>query len=179
MSTCSIVTFKNGKAGEEVEFRNAWGGAAFIWSALFDKYLKDPAIEYHNWLSTAASSSKLWELADREDLSICERILMKSTFDYAMVRREHFAEFCAHLREFTKMYPPKGQTICHLNAWADEIERLIVPVAEIEAIGFYGTSCSDNLWFLPAGDDEDYKGYDLNEHDKHFEIYESMDNDDA
>jgi hypothetical protein len=179
MSTCSIVTFENGKAGKEVEFRNAWGGAAFIWSALFDRYLKNPAIEYHNWLSVSARNNgkELWELADREDLSVCERIVMKSTFDYAIVRRIHFEEFCGHLREFVRMYPPVGSALCHLVAWADEIERLIVPVAEIEAVGFYGTSCSDNLWFLPAGDDEDYEGYDLNNNDKHFEVYESMESD--
>src|SRR5690242_1122243 len=108
MSYCAIITFKFGRPDQQIKYGNAWGGAAYVWTALYDKYLKDPAIAYDSWLTDFRENQgkRLWGLAYRTDLPAYERAVNFSTFDYAIVRREHFERFCADLREFVTMNPP-------------------------------------------------------------------------
>lgn len=138
MSYCQLIPFHDGKPEHGEEFRNAWGGAARIWDALFKRYLKDPNIKYDNWLGKRADD--LWPLARREDLPEFERAVHAFTFDRAYVRREHFKKLAADLRKFASNYPAEG--IDHLPAWAQAIENL-----DAEAVGLYGTSVSENIWW--------------------------------
>jgi hypothetical protein len=168
MSRCQLIEFRNSKPANAFEFSNSWGGAARIWSALFDRYLKDPRKEYDSWLSRAVGSDRsLWDLAKREDLPLFERAVHASTFDRAIVKRENFALLAQHLREFASKYPPQG--VCHLNAWADRIEA-----SHAEAIGFYGTSVSENLWYDWDEEKDESVPYDLASRDEHFEVYEFL-----
>lgn len=138
MSYCQLIIFKDGKPSYGIEYRNAWGGAARIWDALFEKHLKNPNIPYHSWIS--GDQQPLWDLAKRETLPMHERAVHASTFDHAYVRRENFPRFCADLRAFDAAYP-SGPKVSHLSAWADALEKL-----DAEAIGFYGTSVAENPW---------------------------------
>jgi hypothetical protein len=143
MSYCKIITFKNGKPAGGVEFQNAWGGAARIWNALFEKHLKNPFIQNHSWL--CSDKQALWDLAKRKTspLPECERAVHASTFDRAYVNRQNFPRFCADLRSFDVTYPVAQAVVNHLSAWADTIEKL---GTDVEAIGFLGTSVGENLW---------------------------------
>ena len=165
-----INLFKDGKPHDSVEYRNAWGAAAFVWNALFEKYLKDPNIPFDSWLVRGMKddSQELWDLADREDLPMFERAVHASTFDYAIIRNNHFKQFAKDLRQFVAAYPA-GESVCHLSEWAKFIES-----CDAEAIGFYGTSVSDNLWFEWDEEREDSTPYDLNIGTKHFEIYDEL-----
>lgn len=163
MSYCEIIVFRDGKPVDSIEYGNSWGGAAFIWSALFDKYLKRG--EYDNWLTR---SEELWKLAERADLPMFERAVMSGTFDYAIICRENFKQFVEHLREFVATYAA-GNKSCHLLAWAEFIET-----CDAEAIGFRGTSVSENLWFKYDDNGENEIPYDLNSMDQHFEVYEEL-----
>ena len=169
MSYCEIIMFENGKPGDTVQYGNAWGGAAYIWTILFDKYLKDPDVEYDSWLTRGITGLDgiqcLWDLTKREDLLPFERAVHASTFDYAIVLRKNFKQFAEHLREFVAAYPTKG--VCHLIQWAEMIES-----CEAEAIGFYGTSCGDNSWCKYQ--DDEVILYDLNSQDDHFDIYDDV-----
>lgn len=174
MSYSQVIAFRDGKPAEVLECRNAWGGPAYIWTSLFDRYLKDPFIEYDSWLSRfSRNDNSLWQLVDREDIPAALRAVHYSTYDRAIIRREHFQQFAADLREFVATFPTTG--VCHLPAWADFVEK-----CDAEAIGFYGTSVSENLWFIDKEqteadeDDEDSIPYDLNTGDKHFEVYDRM-----
>ena len=138
MSYCSIVPiYKNDRHMPEVEFTNSWGGAARIWSSLFDKYLKNPEIPYDSWMGR---SEDLWALAKRKDLDMCERVVHVSTFDRAYIRRDNFKRFAEDLRAFVAKNPAYGK-VCHLLAWAGYIEK-----CKTYAIGFMATSCGENLW---------------------------------
>ncbi len=68
MSYCAIIPFKDGKPESRVEFRNAWGGAAYIWDCLFKKHLKDPAIPHDSWLvCTMRGDDRLWKFLFTEE----------------------------------------------------------------------------------------------------------------
>lgn len=149
MSYCEIIIFKDGKPTGGIEYRNSWGGAARIWDALFEKYLKDPAIPYHTWVS--GDHQPLWDLAKRKTLPEHERAVHASTFDHAYISQTNFPRFCTNLRTFDQAFP-KGQKVSHLQAWADTIEKLD---ADVEAVGFYGTSVAENPWMkYDKGKDE-------------------------
>ena len=140
MSYCEIITFRNGLPSRSIEFKNSWGGSARIWSALFNTYLKNPAVPYQSWLSDMGQS--LWPLAERADLPMFERAVLAATFDVAYVRRENFPRLVADLRAFAGKYPVQGNQLDHLPAWADTIEKL-----DVEAMAFRGTSVADNPWW--------------------------------
>lgn len=169
MSYCKLITFVDGKAAQSIEYRNAWGGAARIWDALFNRYLKDPANPLSTWLmSTATGHDDLWALAKRKDLSRHERAVHASTFDWAIIRQVNFIDFASDLRRFAEEYPA-GDRVCHLREWADFIDQ-----CEAEAIGFHGTSVSENLWEIWDDGAEEPVLYNLNEGEKHFEVYEEL-----
>jgi hypothetical protein len=174
VSYCEVIGFKNGVPGESKEFRNAWGGAAYIWDALYEKYLKDPSKPYDSWLgSTGRDDRRLWDLARREDIPEFMRAVHVSTFDHAIVRAENLPKFCGHLREFAQHFGKErghGAVVCHLPGWADYIETL----ADVEAVGFYGTSCGENLWRGWDGEKDEPVPYDLGKRTDHYDVYDFL-----
>ncbi len=141
MSYTKLITFKDGKADGGVEYRNAWGGAARIWTALFDAYVPKKH-EHDSWLANNGNDQRLWDLANREYLPIFERAVHAFTFDHFYVRNEHFKRFAADLRAFVEKYPA-GNTVDHLPAWAKWLDEN----NSVEAVGLYGTSVSENVWY--------------------------------
>lgn len=139
MSYTELIPFRNGLPEHGPEFRNAWGGAARIWQALFDTYLKNPRIEYDSWLSEK-NQARLWKLCERQDLPIFERAVHVFTFDKFYVRRENFKQFAYHLQDFDTKYPA-GERVNHLGGWRNYFLE-----SDAEAVGLYGTSVGENLW---------------------------------
>lgn len=142
MSYTQLITFNDGLPERGPEFSNAWGGAARIWSSLFDKYLKNPAIPYDTWLSRLSrEDNSLWDLAKRTDLPVFERAVHMFTFDLAYVSKDNFDRLSEHLREFAEDH--RVYQVDHLCAWADAIDAM----EGVEAVGLYATSVSENVWF--------------------------------
>lgn len=162
MSYCAVITFRNGKPAECLECRNAWGGMAFVWSALFEVYCKDPKVQYDSWLQ---KPERVWTLANNPDLPIALRAVLCSTFDYALVYRDDFKRYAADLRAFTAWAGTRN-VVCHLPSWADFIEK-----CDAEAIGHYGTSVADNPWSTFDEQTEAMVPYDLTTGTKHFSVY--------
>ena len=167
MSYCALIGFRDGKPAKTVEFSNSWGGAARIWDALFNRYLKDPSgPEWESWLTSAKNLFR--GLAKRRDLERFERAVHAATFDRAIIAREHFGQFATDLRKFADAYPVNKKA-CHLRSWADAIEKW-----DVEAVGFYATSVGENLWFGWDEEQDEAIPYDLNVRNDHFEVYEAL-----
>lgn len=137
MSYCAVCVFRDGKYADERRWSNSWGGAPMIWSALFDRYLRDEMKPHEYMLSRP---DDMWALADNPILLDAERACLLMTFDWAVIRREHFARAAADLREFAKWHSRPGRA-CHLAEWADFIEA-----CDGEAVGFYHTSVASHPW---------------------------------
>lgn len=142
MSYAALITFKEGKPDACIEYRNAWGGSARIWDALFKRYIPKKH-EYDTWVNDP-HDRRLWDLAKREDLQMFERAVHAFTFDRFYVRREHFGRLSLDLRLFVDTYPA-GACVDHLPAWANWLDEN----NEIEAVGLHGTSVSENIWYRP------------------------------
>ncbi len=166
MSYCEIITFKDGKPDKSLECKNAWGGAAYIWDMMFKTFLKDPSKEFDTWLT---HGDCLWKLQERSDVPAFMKAVHVSTYDRAIVRKEHFGQFVKDLREFLAFFGTSGR-ICHLETWAKVIEDN----PDVEAIGFYATSVSDNPWSAFNEELETSTPYDLTTGTDHFEVYDSL-----
>lgn len=177
MTYCAIITFKDGKAAEVHQFKNSWGGAAFVWQALWNKYVmpelmrEDVGNHYKNWICAKEDDiNRLWNLWKREDIRmpLYERIALLGTFDNAILRKENFADFADQLRRFVEAHHTNPQAVCHLGKWADFIET-----SSAEAVGFHTTSVCENPWMEEDLDGEPVP-YKLNTGEKHFEVYEDL-----
>jgi hypothetical protein len=175
VSYCAIVTFRDGKPAEYEEFRNSWGGAAYVWDALFNRYLRES--EYDSWMSR---TQQLWDLSNSAEVPRERRAVLLSTFDYALVMRADFAQFASDLRAFRRDFgivrPNKGiggwksyEVVCHLDGWAAFVESL-----DAEAVGFYGTSVGENLWYSYDEETEESVPYDMATGTKHWSVYEAL-----
>lgn len=140
MSYTQLIIFKDGKADFGVKYRNAWGGSARIWDALFEAHVPKKS-EYDSWINTNGTDRRLWDLASREDLPMFERAVHAFTFDHFYVRADHFRRLSADLRAFVEKYPA-GERVDHLSAWAKWLDEN----SGVEAVGLYGTSVSENPW---------------------------------
>lgn len=140
MSYCKLIIFKDGKASDGVEYRNAWGGSARIWDSLFKAHVPKKS-EYDSWVSNP-NDRRLWDLALREDLPMFERAVHAFTFDLFYVRNENFRRLAGDLLAFVEEYPA-GECVDHLPAWA----QWLVENIGVEAVGLHGTSVSENVWY--------------------------------
>lgn len=139
MSYTELIPFIDGLPQSGIEFRNAWGGSARIWTSLFDAHVPKKH-QYDSWL-TNADDRRLWDIAIRKDVPMFARAVHAFTFDRFFVRKEHFKAFCDDLISFVKHYPVEGK-VDHLPAWA----QWLIANPDVEAIGLHGTSVSENQW---------------------------------
>ncbi len=159
MSYCQIITInKDHEFGVFETFRNAYGGAAFIWNVLCDEFLPG-----HIWIM--GNNDKLWNLCEDLRLDAFEREVLLSTFDYAIIKRENFTKMAESFERFILKYPSKSNIICHLDKWGDAFQWLS---AKNDLIGacFYHMSVSENVW----------AEYDLTKENKHFCIFHGNSN---
>ncbi len=168
MSRTALIKINDRRMCGEIEYINAWGGAARIWTALFNKYLKDPNREYHSWI-TDYPNNRLWELSENKSLTVFERAVHIFTFDNAYVKKDNFNRFADDLRTFAETYPYPGK-VDHLPSWADEIEKL-----DCEAVGLYATSVSDNPFRKYDSDKDEIVDVLIEECDEVYDAIENMD----
>lgn len=166
MSYCEILSFKNGIPDDYLECRNSWGGAAYVWNAMYNKYLKNPDVEYDSWLF---NSGALWKLDKDQSIPRFMRTVLSATYDNAIVRQANFKQYIEDLRAFVNYFGTNGN-VCHLNTWAEYIEAHM----DAEAIAFNATSVNSDQWRKWDDEIDDSVPYDLNKQDKHFEVYQNI-----
>ena len=198
MSSCGVVVFVNGVAQGTEYFGTSWGGQMMIWTALFDKYMKDRYIPYDSVLSLIGKAvdgsqadrdriSRFYNLHEhRPEMLKCEIACQLSSMDHAVVMAADFAEFCADLREFVRLFGLTGRE--QLSLWAEYISAL---PAGVDAVAFHGTTIVANPWFTSVAlesqpqsgeasdaddntDEPEPVGYSLTAGSLHFDVYEAV-----
>lgn len=171
-STVLYAAPEGGTFGRIAEFRNSWGGAARVWSALCKRWLGDDCY----WLTMRGDEqqAKVWALAKDERLSPAERIVMAATFDRVLVRRDELPRLAEHFREFDRLYPVSG-VANHLPAQAALFDRLAGPDHGLDfvpfAVGWQQTTVSENPWWTRLGED-DGRPYDLSQDEGHWFLFD-------
>jgi len=159
MSYCELFAFKSEEMFSVNKYKNSYGFLAFVWSKLWEKY-----IGQGNWIF---APDKLWDLQNDARLSRVEKIVLFSTFDYAMVKSKDFKKYADLLDEFLLSHPPSPKQICHLKEIASDIHKLIDD-DDIKAIGFYGMSVAENLWVSYDEKTDEEVFYDIETGNKHW-----------
>jgi len=175
----SYTTIKKVNSEGDVEdikqFTNAFGGQAFVWSELFDKYIKDPTIPYDNWM--IGEGKRLWDAWGNKNIPEWIRLVHGSTFDYAIVEYEKLSEIAGYYRKFSDLFG-NSEKVCHLNEWADICDSLFKneTIKTCKGICFYGTSVSDDLWEIYNDENEECTPYNINKGNKHWFVFKEFNN---
>ncbi len=162
-TTVKIIE-SDGTFKDIAELQNSWGSAAFVWSALSEKYFGKEII-----FGLERDPQRLWNLVNDERLSLAERIVHASTFDHAIVEYEHFADAAKLFREFSREHATVDSEN-HMPAIADLLDEW----KDKPCIGmcFQQTSVSEDPWHGAWNEEkEDYEPYDIHTNKKHFFVF--------
>jgi hypothetical protein len=187
---------KNGDALAAYEFHNSWGGAALIWDYFTEKYfpLKPGQKRWETGIGMGADLKPVWDLWKRKDLSEAERVVMMSTFDNVMVRKEDLNRladaFEAVLVDMQRQIPELDKRANHMHAQAEVFRKITKEQPDVQAICWQQTTCGDDPWYInpviPENYDElteqeqiefnDQEGnpYNINTGTKHWFLYEEL-----
>ncbi len=170
MSSTIIYGFnKQGEAFTLGETENAWRGGMAIWRELEERHL--PPYYYRGDRRCPQSrlmaffdenaAKEIWNLADRKDIPLHERIVLHTTFDYCLVKAEDIPKVIEAFRKFG------CDDYISLPEQADILEKL--PDGTI-AVGWNQTSVVCDDWSNKGGYDEEndeaipYNCLTMNEH---------------
>ena len=162
MSRTTVKIIENdGQINDIAELGNSWGSAAFVWSALGEKYFND------KYICVTGDSKKMWALVDDNRLSKAERVVLAFTFDYAIIENAHFTEAAKLFREFSEQFGKAGEAN-HLPA----IANLLDAQSNFSNIGmcFQQTSVAEDVWHEWDDESETEKPYDLSGN-RHFFVF--------
>ena len=178
MSSTEIYYFnKDGNAEDLGQVRNSWRGAMAIWNILDDKYLPPFVPEwakilgktedkYHRSSDMVGNALKeVWALYNSDNISEIDKIVLGSTFDYVVVKKENIDKLLDAFEKFEGETSLKEQS----KLIRDSIDENTM------AIGWNQTSVNGDTWVNYGGYDEKkdiYLPYNLNSMDKHWYLFD-------
>jgi len=188
MSYVEIYPFdKNGNCMSPICVRNAFCGAFAVWRRMEAKYLPlyrpeyiDPAMtdeevraKYGDLTRLAAwnpneAMRDVYDLFNREDVSLTDRIVLGTTFDDVLVKRENFLRVVEAFESFD------GDT--NLKEQAAVIRKFIND-PDITAIGWNATSVNCDTWAnagCSAQDETEGAPYNYMTQDKHWWLFDEL-----
>lgn len=151
MSYVEIFKFdKNGNSQSVAKIKNSYRGAMAIWSILGKKYCGHDAS-----LFNLSAMKGIWNLADDKRVSMDERIVLCTTLDKCLIRKEDIPRVVSAFRNF------EGET--SLNEQADVLEELYND-GDCIAVGWHQNSISCEQWF----------DYNCLEQSDHYYIFDDL-----
>ena len=177
MSYAEIVKFgKDGKGVEFAQIKNAWRGAAAIWDIIGDRYLGEFIPDYvkamphlkkekHSRMAQEGALKEVWDCYGRSDISLTDKIVLGTTFDWVTVKRKDIPDLLKAFREFD------GET--SLKEQADAIEQEFNADPELKAIAWCQTSVCENKWTSYKHNrlSEESFPYNIKRHKQHFDLF--------
>lgn len=162
-------TTKDGQVTTLAEIPNAMRGALAVWDILgkFKLYGRSP------WWNAVVDAPEVWELFSTPRLNRMERLVLGSTFDKVMVKRENLEELAREFEEFTSRYNPVGSRALSLSEQA----KVLSTAAKDEstfAVFWTQTSVSFDVWHVYDGEG-DWRYYDITKDTGHFFLFEEVD----
>lgn len=178
MSYTEIYGFKKGKSDFTEEIKNAFRGAMAVWNIMDEKYLPP---YYSSWDPTEKISrasaifdknamKEIWALANNKDVPLDERLVMATTFDKVLVKRENLPRLIEAFRAFDKTYEGKSS----IGEQADILESFL-EVEDMDTVGWNQTSVNGDTWDNFGGLDEEteeYLPYDINTMEDHWFLFD-------
>ena len=134
MSYIEIFKFnKQGKSESVSEINNSWCGSMAIWEIMGNRYCGHGASMFD-----IGKMREIWNLVDNKHVPTSERIVLFTTLDKCLVKKDNFEKVISAFRKF------KGET--SLSEQADILEELLNDDNCI-AVGWHQNSISCEQWF--------------------------------
>ena len=179
MSCTEIYGFdREGNAYHEADIRNAWRGAFSIWKILESRHLPPYVPDYLKdtvWYIPTMSADEIkarlgytptrltpcmgdshpeeaiWNLQSNESVPMHERIVLGTTFDNVLVRKENLPEVIEAFRKFA------GELLENETSIPEQIKVLERMLADDNciAVGWNQTSVNADTWTTKGDYDEE------------------------
>lgn len=101
------------------EFRNAFRGAWLVWTTMSEQYLGQDAIGY----MLADNMQPIWDLHANLKVPEAHRLVMMSTFDTVMVKRENLLRLAEAFDQYAKDFDDPGHIPDEANALRELAEH--------------------------------------------------------
>ncbi len=173
-ATVLYVVQQNGDAIPEAEFRNSWGGAAFIWAALATRYkdqivaLGEPDDFYDLRGGKELKFDREWPLvwhyeqADNCAMTQWEHNACRATYDKALIAPESFPMLADSFERFQDAHR-KPSRVCSLGDQASIIRRL----TNARGVGWNWTTVGDSFWDIWSEEREEGRPYNIDRDEGH------------
>jgi len=155
--------FKVSEAGlvEEVaDFHNSWRGAMLVWDNMAYLYLGQHA----GLLMARDAIDPVWDLAKRQDIPLAHRIVLMSTFDRVMVRRENLDRVIEAIETYAETFDP-GTLLLQVKKL-----RELRNDRDCQAVCWNQTSECADAWWIDEG--EEGRPYDTARDTGHWFLFD-------
>lgn len=159
----------NGDVVSYREYRNAHGGAMYIWRKLSKVYLRSEYAMMSN------NGNELWNLVDDARVQVFEKNALVSTFDRHIFKSEHLTNIAGAWRAFVAAYPPDKE-ICYLLDMATALDEVYAEHPDLRGVCVQWTSCAEDFWIV-SNEDGTIRPYNINRDNNHVWLKEGGNND--
>jgi len=175
MSSTEMFYFgEKGEANSLAECSNAWRGAMAVWRTLEQKYLPPGEKNIFTGEPMSRTSSfenedaiqEIWDLIKDDKVSFEDKIVMGTTFDFVIIKKENLPRVIEAFRNFDKI----NKCTTSLDEQANALEKAHQD-PNCTGVAWNQTSvCSS--WVFSYDDDDELVRYNINTGDKHWELFE-------
>lgn len=177
MSSTELLIFYKKKWCLFEEYHNSYKGAFLLWEELWNKFFSDESFPY---LPSDERLEKLWRLDQDPRLSRDLKILLCSTFDHFLIKRENIPRFIEAIKNAIKN--DELNDFGHFSSYARDLENFLKKKEKFKAIGWIQTTVCDDVWMefedkkcRCCGDVKTIKRkYDLSKDKKHRFVFEHL-----
>lgn len=146
-----LALFPNTDKDYEVieEFNNSWGTLPVVWSFMYDKYYPVHKKSSHSmWLMDFMKDPNLSSLFKDLNIPVAHRAVFACTFDGAYIWADDYIKFAEDIESFLDDLSSRSIPYTMVNHWPRIARNLrnIVDLNRCPAVGFYFSSCGDNIW---------------------------------
>lgn len=153
---------ESGSVEDFAEYRNAFRGGYLVWDNMARQYLGEPASGF-----MFSGMQPVWDLAGDEGVPEAHRLVMMSTFDKVMVRRENLVRLAEAFERYSADFEDPG----HIPAQAADLRRL-AEEPRCFAVCWCQTSVSSDVWYVVEG--EDHRRYDVSRDSDHWFMFDEL-----
>lgn len=180
---------KDGKAEGYIDIKNAFRGAMAIWTIIEEKYLPtfrpsfvpeyisnieeylgfkpSRIIPTFNEEEHIKNMHEIWDLFNSDKVNKIDRIVLGTTFDRVLVKRENFEELISAFENFNSDTSLKEQA---------GVIKGMLKNKEIIAVGWNQTSICSNQWIQHKYNEEndEYEPYNCLTGENHFWLFDGL-----
>lgn len=148
------------------EYRNSFRGAMLVWTSMSERYLGHEP-EYDHGLMNAMRP--VWDLFQNTHVPVEMRIVLGTTFDKVMVKKENFPRLINAFRAFERIIGDGGNLVLQIPALEELYQE-----GDCVAVCWNQTSVNCGTWSVQECEDQESRPYNINRDEGHWFLFEHL-----